>query len=53
MIQGKNAVSEFLREFKKAARQGPVLFFAPLMGFIRGIRFQWRTMKKIDHDDAH
>jgi hypothetical protein len=32
----------FMREFWKAAAQGPRLYFAPVVGAIRQTRIEWR-----------
>lgn len=34
----------FLSEFANAARQGPRLFFAPLMGAVNGVRAELRRI---------
>jgi hypothetical protein len=44
-------MEEFFREFWKAARQGPRLFFAPLAGAINGVRVQWKVMENLNIED--
>lgn len=34
----------FMSEFAKAARQGPRLFFAPLVGAVNGVRAELRRI---------
>lgn len=39
-------MSEFMREFTKAAQEGPRLFFAPIVGAVEAVRNEmnrWRT----------
>lgn len=39
-------MSAFMREFAKAAQEGPRLFFAPIVGAVEAVRHEmgrWRT----------
>jgi len=45
-------MKNLLKEFMAAARVSPRLFFAPLVGAFRGIRYEWANVKrKLDHPD--
>jgi len=36
-------MKDFFREFKAAAIQAPVIFFAPLLGAIQGTKKEWAS----------
>ena len=43
--------SAFMREFARAARQGPRIFFSPLIGVVDGVRAGMQLINEIKMDD--
>lgn len=43
-------ITELFREMRKAAHEAPAMFFAPLIGALRGIRAEYARLERLQSE---